>query len=420
MSSRSNSPRNALTNTSFIQTSSASCCSPYAFRVAAGSRRIGNSRRIRVESTEKPEKSRPRSRSSWPACCATVTSPERPPSVRGVPSLEVIAELFLPAIEVPPGARVLVGQVREDLEVLDRLRADVLHLPLERLLAERILPDRAPREEAGCPALAGELDEASEDREVGAGAEDDPRHFRRAAQPLAVLPEFSRVRRGLRIPGELGFQHVDSERAEGLGGADDRVGLVVRELRVALPDRIGHRLADECEVEPAALVGHGPDDLDLVVHDLARGVRVEEHEELRGARTEPFHLLHAPAVEERRQPPVPLLLIPGCLQGDEEALATGEDEPVDRGPDPVLRIEKIAARVGREGVRDAELDPFHFRVCRGFRVFRMEHLLEAPPLVHRDHRESARIVRNLLEAPELTDRNPHSFHRRNHERTEEY
>src|SRR6266508_4303324 len=162
--------RNASTNTSFIQTSSSSCCSPYTLRVAAGSRRIGNSRRICVESAEKPEKSRPRSSSSRPACCANVTSAERPPSVRGVPSLEVIAELFLPAIEIPPGARVLVGQVREDLEVLHRLRADVLHLPLERLLAERVLPDRAAREEAGCSSLTGEIDEGSEDREIRAGA----------------------------------------------------------------------------------------------------------------------------------------------------------------------------------------------------------------------------------------------------------
>src|SRR2546428_4800318 len=40
----------------------------------------------------------------------------------------------------------------------------------------------------------------------------------------------------------------------------------------------------------------------------------------------------------------------------------------------------------------------------------MEHLLEAPPLVHRDHREPPRVVRNLLEATELADRNSHSYH----------
>src|SRR5207247_11130890 len=119
-----------------------------------------------VGSAEKPEKSRPRPRSNRPACCVNGTTAGPPPSVRGVPSLEVIAELFLPAIEVPPGARVLVGQVREGLEVLHRLRADVLHLPLERRVAERVLPDRAPRDEAGCPSLTGEIDEASEHREI--------------------------------------------------------------------------------------------------------------------------------------------------------------------------------------------------------------------------------------------------------------
>src|SRR5206468_8956130 len=40
----------------------------------------------------------------------------------------------------------------------------------------------------------------------------------------------------------------------------------------------------------------------------------------------------------------------------------------------------------------------------------MEHLLEAPPLVHRDHREAARVVRDLLEAAELADRDPHCAH----------
>src|SRR5439155_26271373 len=40
----------------------------------------------------------------------------------------------------------------------------------------------------------------------------------------------------------------------------------------------------------------------------------------------------------------------------------------------------------------------------------MEHLLEAPPLVHRDHREAARVVRNLLEAAQFSYRNTHSCH----------
>src|SRR5438445_13664617 len=40
----------------------------------------------------------------------------------------------------------------------------------------------------------------------------------------------------------------------------------------------------------------------------------------------------------------------------------------------------------------------------------MEHLLEAPPLVHGDHREAARVVRNLLKAAEFADRNSHPCH----------
>src|SRR5213594_4361910 len=66
--------------------------------------------------------------------------------------------------------------------------------------------------------------------------------------------------------------------------------------------------------------------------------------------------------------------------------------------------------MGGEGLRDAELHRLLFRIRRGLRILRMEHLLEAPPLVHRDHREPPRVVRNLLEPAELADRNPHPCH----------
>src|SRR5947199_7881703 len=133
----------ASTKRSFIQTSSSSCCSPYTFRVAAGSRRIGSSPRIRVVSPAIRASNRDRSRSAPAACSASVTSVPRPSSVLAVPPFEVVLELLLAAVEVPPRAGVAVGEVREDLEVLHALAVDVGHLGLERLLAEGVLPDRA-------------------------------------------------------------------------------------------------------------------------------------------------------------------------------------------------------------------------------------------------------------------------------------
>src|SRR5205807_1345388 len=114
---------------------------------------------------------------------------------------------------------------------------------------------------------------------------------------------------------------------------------------------------------------------------------------------------HGPSVEEGREPPIAFLLVPGLLEGHEQACAAGEDETVDRGSRTKFRVEQVTARMRREGLRDAELDGLHLRIGRCLRVLRMEHLLEAPPLVHRDHREATGVVRNLLEAAELADRN---------------
>src|SRR5207245_4294936 len=189
--------RHASTKRSFIQTSSSSCCSPYTFRVAAGSLRIGSSRRIRLTRPAKRDNRRPRSRSTFPACSASVTSVPRRPSVLDVPSLEVVLQLLFSAVEVPPRTRVSVGEVREGLEILQSLRPDIVHLRRERLLPERVFPDRPTREEPGGSALAGALDEPPKDIEVGPGTQDDPGHLRRAAQALAVLLEFVRVRRDL-------------------------------------------------------------------------------------------------------------------------------------------------------------------------------------------------------------------------------
>src|SRR5439155_235323 len=230
----------ASTKRSFIQTSSSSCCSPYTFRVAAGSRRIGSSPRIRVTSPAMCASNRDRSRSTFAACSASVTSVPRPSSVLDVPSVEVVLDLLLAAVEVPPRAGVAVGEVREDLEVLHALAVDVGHLGLERLLAEGVLPDRAAREEAGGPTLASDLDEPAE------------------------------------------------------------------------------------------------------------RVRIEEDQELGGARAEALHLLHGPAVEERREPPVPFLLVPGGLHRDEQAGPPREGEPIDRRPDAELRVEEVTARVGSQ------------------------------------------------------------------------
>src|SRR3989442_1275856 len=310
--------RHASTKRWFIQTWSSSCCSPYTLRLAAGSVRIGSSRRIRVTSPANRDKSRPRSRSTFPACSASVTSRRRRPSVLDVPSLEVVLQLLFSPVEVPPRPRVSVGEVREGLEVPHSLRPDVLHLRREGLLPERILPDRAAREEPGAPAVARDLDESPEHVEVGPGAQHDPGHLRRAAQAVAVPPDILGVRGDLRVAREFRLQHVDPQRTEGLRGPDDRVGLMVGERLLALVDRIRHRLADEREVETTALVRDRLDDFHLVVHDLARGVRIEEEKELRRAGAEPLHLLHAPAVKERREPPVAFLLVSGLLQSDEQ------------------------------------------------------------------------------------------------------
>src|SRR5213594_1875657 len=195
--------RHASTKRSFIQTSSSSCCSPYTLRLAAGSRRIGSSRRIRVTSPANRDNSRPRSRSTFPACSASVTSRRRPPSVLDVPSLEVVLQLLFSSVEVPPRTGMLVGEIRERLEIPHSLRPDVFHLCRERLLPEGVLPDRAAREEPGGPAVARDLDEPPEHVEVGPGSQHDPGHLRRAAQALAVLAELVGVGRHLRVPDEL-------------------------------------------------------------------------------------------------------------------------------------------------------------------------------------------------------------------------
>src|SRR6267378_3290037 len=134
--------RHAFTNRSFIQTSSSSCCSPYTFRVVAESLRIGSSRRIRVASCAIRDRRTPRSRSAWPAWSANVTPVARAFSVLDVPSLEVVLQLLLAAVEVPPRTRRAMGDVGKGLEVLHALRLDILHLPLEGFLAERVFPDR--------------------------------------------------------------------------------------------------------------------------------------------------------------------------------------------------------------------------------------------------------------------------------------
>src|SRR6266571_4323615 len=114
------------------------------------------------------------SRSTFPACSASVTSVRRRPSVLDVPSLEMIPQLLFPPVEVPPRTRVLVGEVRECLEILHALRSHVFHLRREGLLSERVFPDRPAREKSGGPAPARQLDEPPEDVEVGSRAQDDP------------------------------------------------------------------------------------------------------------------------------------------------------------------------------------------------------------------------------------------------------
>src|SRR6266480_2988130 len=392
--------RRASTNRSFIQTSSSSCCSPYTFRVAAGSRRIGSSCRIGVARPENRDNRRPRSRSTFPACSASGTSFGRRASVLDVPSLEVVLEFLFASVEVPPRTRVPVGEVRQRLEVLHSLSAHEGHLRLEGFLPECILPDRAAREEPRGASLTCELHEPAEHVEVRARAQHDPGDLRRAAEPLAVLPKLLQVGCHFRISREL--------------------RLLAAELFVAHVDRIGHRLADEGEVESAALVRDGLHDLQLVLHDLPRCVGIEEQEELRGARAESLHLLHGPAVEEGCEPPIALLLVPGLLEGHEQARAAWQGKAVDRRGHAELRVEQVPARMRREGLRDAELDGLHLRIGRRLRVLRMEHLLETPPLVHRNHREATRIVRNLLEAAELADGNTRHSNLRGWQGSEPY
>src|SRR5436309_1824713 len=268
-------PRRASTNRSFIQTSSSSCCSPYTLRVEAGSRRTGSSCRMRVARPAIADNRRPRSRSTFLAWSATAVPLDRRASVLDVPSLEVVLDFVLASIEVPPWTRVPVGQVRQRLEVLHSLRADVGHLRLEAFLPERVLPDRASREEPGVAPLTRALDDASKHVEVRARAQHDRGDLRRAAQPLAVLPQLVRVRSHLWVSGKFCFQHVEPERGEDLGRPDDRVRLLARELLVTHVDRIGHRFADEGEVEAVAFVRDRLHDLQLVVHDLPRSLPTE-------------------------------------------------------------------------------------------------------------------------------------------------
>src|SRR5947208_4293272 len=393
--------RRASTNRSFIQTSSSSCCSPYTLRVAAGSRRIGSSCRIGVARPANRDNRRPRSRSTFPTCSASGTSFGRRASVLDVPSLEVVLEFLFASVEVPPRTRVPVGEVRQRLEVLHSLSAHEGHLRLEGFLPERVLPDRAAREEPGGPALAGDLDEPAEHVEVRARAQHDPGDLRRVAQPFAVLSQLLGVRSHLRVSREFRLQDVEPEWREDLRRPDDRVCLLERKFLVAHVDRIRHRLADEGEVEAAAFVRDRLHDLELVIYDLPGGVRIEEQEELRGVRPEAFHLLHGPSRAEGRAPPVAFLLLPGLLEGHEQARAAGQGKTVDRRGHAELRVEQVPARMRPEGLRGAELDGLHPPVGRRRRVVRMEHLLEAPPLVHRDHREATGVVRNLLEAASL-------------------
>src|SRR3989454_9445679 len=250
--------RSASTNRSFIQMSSSSCCSPYALRVVAGSRRTGSSLRIRGASPATRSRRRPRSGSNPPAWWASETEARRF-SVLDVPSLEVVLEFFLPSIEVPPGTGEPVGEIREDLEILHALGPDVGELLVECLLPERVLPDRPAREESGGAALARDLHESPEDFEVGARAQHDPRHLRRPAQAIAVLAQLLDVRRDFRVAGELRLQDIESEGAQDLGGPDDRVRLVGGERLLGLVHGIRHRLAYQRQVEASAFLGHVPD-----------------------------------------------------------------------------------------------------------------------------------------------------------------
>src|SRR5919108_2713479 len=168
----------ASTNRSFIQTSSSSCCSPYTLRVAAGSLRTGSSRRIRVARPATSARRRARSRSTFAACSARVTSVPRPSSVLDVPAFEVVPQPLSSAVEIPPRLRVLVREVREALEVRHGLGPDVGHLLVQGLLLERVLPDGPTGEEPRGSPAAREVDEPLEDVEVGTRGEDDPGDLR--------------------------------------------------------------------------------------------------------------------------------------------------------------------------------------------------------------------------------------------------
>src|SRR2546430_7746762 len=126
--------RSASTNRSFIQMSSSSCCSPYTLRVVAGSRRTGNSLRIRGARPATRSRRRPRSGSNPPACWASDTAGAGRLPFLYVPSLQVVLEVFLPSLEIPPRTGEPGGEGREDLENLHALGPDVGELLVERLL----------------------------------------------------------------------------------------------------------------------------------------------------------------------------------------------------------------------------------------------------------------------------------------------
>src|SRR2546427_12891438 len=167
--------RRASTNRSFIQTSSSSCCSPYTLRVAAGSRRIGSSCRIGVARPAIRDNKRPISRSTLPACSASATSFVRRASVLDVPSLEVVLELVFASVEVPPGRRVPVREIREGLEVRHSLRSDVGQVGFEGIRPERMLRNLAGGEGPLGSSWGHEPDEPPEQVNVLSVAQDNTR-----------------------------------------------------------------------------------------------------------------------------------------------------------------------------------------------------------------------------------------------------
>src|SRR5437879_9404194 len=323
-----------VANRSFIQTSSSSCCSPYTLRVLAGSRRTGNSLRIRGARPATRSRGWPRSGSNPPACWASDTAGAGRLPLLDVPSLEVVLEFFPPSVEVPPGSGKPVGEVREDLEILHALGPDVGELLVERLLPERVLPDRAAREESGGAALARDLHESPEDFEVGARAQHDPRHLRRPAQAIAVLAQLLDVRRDFRVAGELRLQDIESEGAQDLGGPDDRVRLVVGERLLVLVHGIRHRPEYEREVEARAFLGQRPDDRHVAVHALPRAAGIEEDQEFRGARAEPFDLLHAHPSRRVVSRQFPFFSYPDVSKETRRPVRPGRTNRLIAGPTP--------------------------------------------------------------------------------------